>query len=129
MATDMNRRDLLEKGLLLAAFGLVLTGEPMSSARADDDGDDDDDDDEDNRRRAARLARESGQIMGLAELMGRVERRYVGRIVKVELDRQDGRWVYEFRLLPPDGRMFRVELFGENGELRRTEGRVQERPD
>jgi uncharacterized membrane protein YkoI len=127
MATDMNRRDLLEKGLLLAAFGLVLTGGPMSSARAD--GDDDDDDDEENRRRAARLARESGQIMGLAELMGRVERRYVGRIVKVELDRRDGRWVYEFRLLPPDGRMFRVELFGENGELRRTEGRVQERPD
>jgi uncharacterized membrane protein YkoI len=120
----MNRRDLLEKGFLLAALGLVLTGEPASTARADDD-----DDDEDNRRRAARLARESGQIMGLAELMARVERRYVGRIVKVELDREDGRWVYEFRLLPPDGRMFKVELFAENGELRRTEGRVQERPN
>ncbi|TCH96742.1 hypothetical protein EJV46_19390 [Roseococcus sp. SYP-B2431] len=119
----MNRRDLLEKGLLLTALGLMVAGEPMPGARAGDD----DDDDEDNRRRAARLARESGQIMGLAELMARVERRYVGRIVKVELDREDGRWVYEFRFLPPDGRMFEVELFAENGELRRTKGRVQER--
>ena len=124
----MKRRDLLENGFLLAAFGLALTGEPMSSARAGDD-DDDDDDDEDNRRMAARLARESGEIMGLAELMSRVERRYVGRIVKVELDREDGRWVYEFRLLPPDGRMFKVELFATDGSLRRTEGRVQERPN
>lgn len=121
----MNRRDLLEKSLLLAAFGLVLTGAPASSVHAGDD----DDDDEDNRRRAARLARESGQIMGLAELMARVERRYIGRIVKVELDREDGRWVYEFRLLPPDGRIFKVELFADNGELRKTEGRVQERPN
>jgi len=124
----MKRRDLLEKGVLLAALGLVLVGVPVPDARAGDDDDDDDDDDADNRRRAARLARESGQILGLAELMGRVERRYVGRIVKVELDREDGRWVYEFRLLPPDGRMFKVELFAETGELRRTEGRVQERP-
>ncbi|WP_421990766.1 PepSY domain-containing protein [Roseococcus sp.] len=120
----MKRRDLLEKSLLLSALGLVLTGETMGSARADDD---DDDDRESNRRRAARLARESGQIMGLAELMGQVERRYIGRIVKVELDREDGRWVYEFRILPPDGRMFEVELFAENGQLRRTKGRVQER--
>jgi uncharacterized membrane protein YkoI len=124
MAMDMKRRDLLEKGLLLSALGLVLTGESMSTAWADDD---DDDDDESNRRRAARLARESGQIMGLAELMARVERRYIGRIVKVELDREDNRWVYEFRLLPSDGRMFEVELFADNGQLRRTKGRVQER--
>lgn len=122
----MKRRDLIENGFLLAALGLALAGGPASDARADDD---DDDDDEDNRRRAARLARESGEIMGLAELMARVERRYVGRIVKVELDREDGRWVYEFRLLPPDGRMFKVELFAADGTLRRTEGRVQERPN
>ena len=124
MARDMNRRDLLEKSLLFAAFGLVLTGEAVPPAHA---ADDDDDDEEENRRRAARLARESGQIMGLAELMARVERRYVGRIMKVELDREDGRWVYEFRLLPPDGRMFEVELFADSGQLRRTKGRVQER--
>lgn len=119
----MKRRDLIENGFLLAALGLVLTGGSVPDARADDD------DDEDNRRMAARLARESGEIMGLAELMARVERRYVGRIVKVELDREDGRWVYEFRLLPPDGRMFKVELFAADGTLRRTEGRVQERPN
>jgi uncharacterized membrane protein YkoI len=121
----MNRRDLLEKSLLLAAFGLLLTGGQVSNAHAGDN----EDDDEDNRRMAARLARESGEIMGLAELMARVERRYIGRIVKVELDREDGRWVYEFRLLPPDGRMFKVELFATDGTLRRTEGRVQERPN
>lgn len=121
----MKRRDLIENGLLLAALGLVLTGGPASDARAGDD----EDDDEDNRRMAARLAREAGEIMGLAELMARVERRYVGRIVKVELDREDGRWVYQFRLLPPDGRMFKVELFAADGTLRRTEGRVQERPN
>lgn len=117
----MNRRDLLEKGLLVAALGLVLGGERIQPAHADDD------DDEDDRRMAARLARESGEIMGLAELMARVEQRYIGRIVKVELDREDGRWVYEFRLLPPDGRTFKVELFANDGSLRRTSGRVQER--
>jgi uncharacterized membrane protein YkoI len=119
----MQRRDFFHTGFLTAALGLLLAGAPLSRARADDD------DDEDNRRRAARIARESGEILGLAELMGRVERRYVGRIVKVELDREDGRWIYQFRLLPPDGRMFRVELDATNGDLRRTEGRIQERPN
>lgn len=106
------RRSLL---ILLLATSLATSG---GSARADDDDDDHD---------RARAAVEAGQIRPLTQLLSEVEKRYVGQVVDTDLDREDGRWVYEFKLLPPSGRMFRVELDAATGTVRRTRGPVQER--
>ena len=75
----------------------------------------------------ARAAMAAGEIRPLAELLAEVERRYVGRVIETELDRDDGRWVYEFKLLPPTGRVYELRLDAATGALLRSKGPVQER--
>ncbi|WP_149537117.1 PepSY domain-containing protein [Siccirubricoccus phaeus] len=103
------RRPLL---CLLAALALA----PTHPARAGDD---------DHER--ARAAVEAGRIRPLAQLLVEVERRFVGQVVETELDDDDHRWTYEFKLLPPSGRMYRVILDATTGAVLATRGPVQER--
>ncbi len=104
----MRRALLLLPALLLAA--------PLTRA----------DDRRDHERARAALA--AGEIRPLAALLAEIERRYVGVVIETELERDDGRWVYEFKLLPPSGRVFEVELDAATGAVIRTRGPVQERP-
>jgi uncharacterized membrane protein YkoI len=75
----------------------------------------------------ARAAVAAGEIRPLADLLADVERRYAGRVLEAELDRNDGRWVYEIKLLPPSGRVFELHLDAATGALLRSRGPVQER--
>lgn len=75
----------------------------------------------------ARVALEAGEIRPLAELLAVVERRYQGRVIEADLERDDGQWLYEFKILPPNGRMFVVEIDALTGVLLRSRGPVQER--
>ena len=59
--------------------------------------------------------------------LAEVERRYVGRVIETELDREDGRWIYQFKLMPPTGRVFGLELDAATGALVDSDGPVQER--
>lgn len=54
------------------------------------------------RARAALLA---GEIRPLAEILQRVQPQLEGEMIAVELEREHGRWTYEFKLLQPDGRI------------------------
>lgn len=83
------------------------------------------DDRRDHERARAALA--AGEIRPLADLLAEVEGRYVGRVIEAELDREDGRWVYEIKLLPPSGRAFAIELDAATGALLRSRGPVQQR--
>ncbi len=78
-----------------------------------------------NGHHQARAALEAGEIRPLSELMTEVERRYLGRVIEVELERENGRWQYEIKVLPPNGRLFEVELDASTGELLRSKGPVQ----
>lgn len=75
----------------------------------------------------ARAALEAGEIRPLAELLAVVERRYQGRVIEADLERDDGQWLYEFKILPPNGRMFVVEIDAATGALLRSRGPVLER--
>lgn len=103
----MRRALLLLPALLLAA--------PV--ARADDRRD----------HERARAALAAGEIRPLAALLAEVERRYVGVVIETELERDDGRWIYELKLLPPSGRVFEIKLDAATGAVIRTRGPVQER--
>ncbi len=94
---------------------LPLLALPVHPAAADDD------------HERARAALEAGQIRPLSEILAEVERRYLGRVIETELDREDGQWVYEFKLLPPTGRVFKLELDAATGAVLRSKGPVQER--
>ena len=103
----MRRALLLLPALLLAA----------PAAQADDRRD----------HERARAALAAGEIRPLAELLAEIERRYVGTVIETELERDDGRWVYEFKLLPPSGRVFEIKIDAATGALIRSRGPVQER--
>lgn len=75
----------------------------------------------------ARAALEAGEIRPLSELLTEVERRFRGRVIEADLDRDDGQWLYELKILPPNGRVFIVELDARTGALLRSRGPVQER--
>lgn len=109
------RRTLLRP--LPLAFVLALSAALAAGPAAADDDDHD----------RARAAMEAGQIRPLAELLAEVERRYVGRVIETELDREDGRWIYQFKLMPPTGRVFELELDAATGALVDSDGPVQER--
>jgi uncharacterized membrane protein YkoI len=104
----------MRRALLVLPF-LALS---LPSARAD-------------RRRdheRARAALAAGEIRPLAALLAEVERRYLGTVIETELERDDGRWVYEVKILPPSGRVFELKFDAATGALLRSRGPVQERP-
>lgn len=103
------RRRLL---LLLAAFALLAVPAAAQDRR-------------DHER--ARAALEAGQIRPLSELLAEVERRFRGRVIEAELELDDGQWLYELKILPPNGRLFTVELDAATGALMRSRGPLQER--
>ena len=76
----------------------------------------------------ARAALEAGQIRPLSDLLAEVERRFRGRVIEADLERDDTQWLYELKILPPNGRLFIVELDAATGALVRSRGQVQERP-
>lgn len=75
----------------------------------------------------AKDARAKGEVKSLASLLNVVEAKYLGKIIESDLDFEDGHWLYEFEVLPPDGRLFVVYVDAKTAIVARTEGPVQER--
>jgi uncharacterized membrane protein YkoI len=76
----------------------------------------------------ARRALESGEILPLREILGRVERDTPGQVIEVELEREAGRWVYEIKLLAAAGAIVELEVDARDGTvLRRKGGRKHDR--
>ena len=65
-------------------------------------------DDRDHER--ARRALEAGEILPLGEVLARIAREMPGDVLEVELERDDGRWIYEIKLLRADGALLEVEV-------------------
>lgn len=58
----------------------------------------------------ARRALEAGEVLPLSEILSAVEAAQPGRVIEVELERDDGRWIYELELVAPDGRILEIEI-------------------
>lgn len=71
----------------------------------------------------ARRALEAGEVMPLRTVLEQVERDYPGEVLEVELDREDGAWVYEIKLIRRGGDVLKLELDARDGSLRRIRGR------
>ncbi len=65
----------------------------------------------------ARQALEAGEVLPLKTVLDRVEREYPGQIMEVELDREDGRWVYEVKILRTGGALLKLKVDARNGAL------------
>ncbi|WP_336490283.1 PepSY domain-containing protein [Methylobacterium nigriterrae] len=58
----------------------------------------------------AREALERGEIRPLDQVLRVARERVPGEVVKVELEREDGRWVYEIKILTESGKRREVEI-------------------
>ncbi len=97
---------LIAATLSLAAFGLP--------ARAD------------GARENPRQFAEAGDIVPLEQLLTRIRRDYEGRVLKVELEGEDRkgqvRWVYEVKVLTPEGSVLKLEYDATSMELLEMKG-------
>lgn len=93
--------------LSLVTFALLTLSGP---AAADSDQD------------RARAAAQAGQVLPLKTLLTRLESDHPGQVLEVELEQHAGRWIYEIKLLQPDGRLIKLEVDAATAEvLRRKE--------
>ncbi len=72
----------------------------------------------------ARAAVQAGQVLPLPTLLQRLQRSHPGQVLEVELEHEDGRWVYELRLLQPGGRLLRLEVDAATGAVLRARERA-----
>ncbi|MFV8824664.1 PepSY domain-containing protein [Thauera sp. WH-2] len=96
-------------GTCAAAFAALL---PWGALYAGDD---------DHER--ARQAFEAGEVMPLRAVLERVEGAYPGEILEVELDREEGVWAYEIKLLRKSGDVLELELDARDGRVLGVRGR------
>ena len=95
------RRNAVLLGLALSALG--------AGRAAHADGHDDHD--------LARQALQQGQVLPLRTVLDKLEREYPGQVLKVEFERDDGRYVYEIRLLQNDGRIAKLKIDAVDGRV------------
>lgn len=69
----------------------------------------------------ARAALQQGAILPIIEILKRVALEVPGEVIEVELERGDqddgARWIYELKIITPDGRRREVIVDGTNGRL------------
>jgi uncharacterized membrane protein YkoI len=65
----------------------------------------------------ARQALQAGEILPLRTILERVERDHPGQVIDVELERDDGRWVYEIKLLRAGGALVKLDIDARDGSL------------
>ena len=99
------------RAILAAVCGLWLLALPASA------------DDHDDHERA-REALAAGRILPLESILKRVRTERTGDILDVDLeDGHDGRFVYEIKLLTPEGRVVKLEYDAATGDLLRSKER------
>ena len=65
----------------------------------------------------ARRAVGRGDMMPLEQILASIEAQYPGRILEVELEDEDGLWLYEIEILTPAGRVLEIELDPRTGAI------------
>ncbi|MBK5939231.1 PepSY domain-containing protein [Halochromatium roseum] len=65
----------------------------------------------------ARTALEAGQILPVTEILTKVSAEVPGDVVEIELEQERGRWVYELKIIAPDGRLLEVEMDASDASL------------
>lgn len=113
---------------------LILLGAlialPVHVALADDHGADDhgkSHDDDHGREHydqaAADEARRSGEIRPLQEILADVQKSHPGDVVGVLFGKENGVWVYEFKVLQADGRYVEVYVDAKTKQVIKIEGK------
>ena len=79
----------------------------------------------DNEQDRARAAVQAGKVLPLKTVLERLEREHPGQVLEVELEQDDGRWIYEINLLQTGGRLVKLELDATSGAVLRRKERLR----
>jgi uncharacterized membrane protein YkoI len=107
--------------LAAVLLGALIADAPLAQAWADDD-----------EEKAAEAALARGDARPVHELLQRVGSKFAGSVLKVELeheDESDAPWVYEVKLLTPEGDVLELAYDAATLELIALEGRYREHED
>jgi uncharacterized membrane protein YkoI len=66
-----------------------------------------------------RQAVERGEIRPLADILAAIRNKLPGEVIGVEIERKNGRWLYEFRVSDSKGRLFEVYVDARSGAIDR----------
>ena len=91
----------------MLAAGLLFFAALVLPARAFDPSDHD----------RARKALEAGEILPLRAVLEKVDRDTPGQVMEVELERKNGRWIYEIKLLRPGGALVKLQVDASDGSI------------
>ncbi|WP_312949142.1 PepSY domain-containing protein [Agrobacterium sp.] len=58
-----------------------------------------------------------GDVLPLSVLQEKLRISYPGDIIKVELDEDDGHFIYEFKVLQANGRLYEIEMDAKDGTI------------
>ena len=79
----------------------------------------------------ARAAVQAGEVLPLPTVLERLQRSHPGQVLELELERDDGLWVYEFKLLQPDGQLLKLKVDARTAQVlsakRRDDRKQQDR--
>lgn len=73
--------------------------------------------DDDRSYDKARRAVDRGEALPVAEVMKRLRARFKGDVVATEYEYEFDRWVYEFKIIDPTGRVQKIHLDAATGEV------------
>ena len=65
----------------------------------------------------ARQALQQGRVLPLRTVLDQVERDYQGQVIKVEFEHDDGRFIYEIRMLQSGGRVVKLKIDARDGKV------------
>ena len=65
----------------------------------------------------ARQALERGEILPLDRVIGRLRDSVPGEVSGLELEKENGIWIYEFKVISPAGQMITVRMNAKTGAL------------
>lgn len=65
---------------------------------------------------------ESGRMVALPTLLNWLDERYIGQVLEVELERDDGEVIYEIEMIGPQGQVVEFNFNAVSGELIAIEG-------
>lgn len=65
----------------------------------------------------ARAAVQAGQVLPLHTVLNRLQKAYPGQVLEVELEQEEGLWVYEIKLLQEGGQLLKLHVDARQGTV------------
>ncbi|MGC9457820.1 MAG: PepSY domain-containing protein [Halothiobacillaceae bacterium] len=106
----------MNKKSVIPGMALVVVGAVTASTLVYADAKRDYEDDSYKHNRILEL-RERGEILSMEDIMARALAIQPGQLIEAELDRDDGRYVYELKIIDPQGALYELELDATDASL------------